>query len=99
MSIINKVMKLNLEVIDDIGNICTVSSRDIEKVEVVYEEHDGWQEDISDVRLFDDLPENAKLLVRRIEALTRCTVGGFSVGPDREQTIVTNIDLQKYTTL
>ena len=48
----------------------------------------GWNEDISNVKSFDELPLNAKNYIRKIEELTKTEVVLFSVGPDREQTIL-----------
>lgn len=54
----------------------------------VYEEFEGWQEDISGVRNFSDLPYNAKKYLRCIEELAGVKVQLIGVGKDREQTIV-----------
>ena len=54
----------------------------------VYEEFDGWTEDISHVTSFDELPENAKKYIEGIERITKVPVKIFSVGPDKTQTIV-----------
>ncbi|MCF8053463.1 MAG: adenylosuccinate synthase [Desulfobacterales bacterium] len=54
----------------------------------VYENLPGWDEDISAVRRYEDLPENTKNYLRRIEELTETKIGIISVGPGREQTIV-----------
>ena len=56
----------------------------------IYEELDGWSEDISDCRSFDDLPKNAQAYVNRIEELCGARISGVGVGPDREQSIVIN---------
>lgn len=56
--------------------------------EPVYEEMPGWKEDITHVKSFDELPVNAQKYIRRIEELVHCPVIMFSVGPDREQTVV-----------
>ncbi len=53
----------------------------------IYESHPGWQEDISGVRHWDDLPEAAQRYIERIELLTGVCVGLVSVGPDREQNL------------
>lgn len=58
------------------------------RCEPVYEELPGWREDISKIRNFDELPENAKAYIRRIEEITGTPVGIVSVGPDRRQTII-----------
>ena len=54
----------------------------------VYEEFDGNFGDISKCRTFDELPENAKKYVRRIEELTNCKVKYLGTGPSREDIIV-----------
>jgi adenylosuccinate synthase len=53
----------------------------------VYEELPGWNEDTSGARRFEDLPENARAYVRRIEELLGAPVHLVSVGPEREQAI------------
>ncbi|WP_067936180.1 adenylosuccinate synthase [Alicyclobacillus kakegawensis] len=63
-------------------------SYQLERVTPVYEWHDGWQEDLSDCRRFEDLPEEAKGLIQRIETLVGVPIRFISVGPDRRQTIV-----------
>ena len=60
----------------------------IEDVEPVYEEMPGWQEDITNVKSFEELPVNCQNYIRKIEELVHCPVRMFSVGPDREQTVV-----------
>jgi adenylosuccinate synthase len=50
----------------------------------------GWQEDISGIREFKDLPENARLYLKRIEDLTETPIDIVSVGPGREETIIVN---------
>ncbi len=55
----------------------------------VYEEMEGWTEDISSIKEFDKLPAAVKNYVRRIEELCDCRVSSIGVGPGRDQ----NIDL------
>lgn len=59
-----------------------------EKCEPVYEELPGWSTDITEVRSFDELPENAKSYVKRLEELAGCPIVMVSVGPRRDQTIM-----------
>jgi adenylosuccinate synthase len=54
----------------------------------VYEYLDGWWEDISECRSFDDLPKNAQTYVRRIEELSGTRVSAIGVGPGRDQNVV-----------
>ncbi|MCM1010525.1 MAG: adenylosuccinate synthase [Fusobacterium sp.] len=56
-------------------------------LEPVYETHKGWCEDLTGIRDFDALPENAKKYILRLEELLGVPVSIVSVGPDREQTI------------
>ncbi|MCP8617229.1 adenylosuccinate synthase [Salirhabdus salicampi] len=56
--------------------------------EAIYEELPGWQEDITDVKAFDELPKETQNYVTRISELTGVDIAIFSVGPDREQTNV-----------
>ena len=56
----------------------------------VFETLPGWPEDISDVRKIEDLPQNAKNYLSRIEELTETPINIISVGPGRDQTIIVN---------
>jgi adenylosuccinate synthase len=58
--------------------------------EPVYETLPGWEEDISGLRRYDDLPKNVRSYLKRIEELTGVPVQIVSVGPEREQTIILN---------
>ncbi|SNS53538.1 Adenylosuccinate synthetase [Anaerovirgula multivorans] len=58
------------------------------KCKPIYEEVDGWQEDITKVDKYEDLPENAKNYIAKIEAYVGLPVKIVSVGPKRNQTIV-----------
>lgn len=53
----------------------------------LYIELPGWQEDITGVTSFEELPQAAKQYIRKIEELTKTEIALFSVGPDRKQTI------------
>ncbi len=59
------------------------------RVTPVYEEMPGWKQEISDVRAFGDLPKEARDYVHRIEGLLGVPVDMISVGPERDQAIVT----------
>jgi adenylosuccinate synthase len=54
----------------------------------VYEFLDGWNEDISSARAFEDLPKNAQTYVRTLEELSGAPFWAIGVGPGREQTVV-----------
>ncbi len=60
---------------------------DLAKVEPVYEEMPGWEEDISQCAAWEQLPAAARAYFDRVEELAGVPVAIISVGPGREQTI------------
>ena len=50
----------------------------------------GWNEDISGIREYDNLPDALKKYIEFIEKNTGVPVTMVSVGPDREETIFRN---------
>lgn len=58
------------------------------KVTPVYETLQGWTESTIGITKFDDLPDNAKTYIKRIEELVGCPVDIISTGADRAETIV-----------
>jgi adenylosuccinate synthase len=54
----------------------------------IYEYFEGWQEDISAARTFEDLPQAAQTYVLELEKISGARISTIGVGPDREQTIV-----------
>lgn len=63
------------------------SLEDLAKCEPVYEEFDGWGDEVADARSYDELPENAKKYLKRIEEFTGTNISIVSVGPKRDQTM------------
>lgn len=54
----------------------------------VYEEMDGWSEDISKAKTMDELPVNTRKYIERLEALAGVDISLVSVGPERKETIM-----------
>jgi adenylosuccinate synthase len=54
----------------------------------ICEEMDGWTEEISEARAYDELPPQARAYVARLEELAGIPIDIISVGPEREQTIL-----------
>jgi adenylosuccinate synthase len=54
----------------------------------VYIELPGWDKDISKIRRFKDLPQNAQSYVLEIEKKIECPIKYISVGPEREAIII-----------
>ncbi|MFZ5872233.1 MAG: adenylosuccinate synthase [Actinomycetota bacterium] len=65
-----------------------VSQTDVHHAVPVYEHLDGWSEDISGARSFDDLPKNAQRYVLALEEMSGSRFSAIGVGPEREQTVV-----------
>ena len=60
----------------------------LERCKPVFIELPGWNEEITEIRDFEKLPDNAKQYLRKIEELTNTEIAIVSVGPDRTQTII-----------
>lgn len=58
---------------------------ELEGCEPVYEEFDGWTEDISAAKSIKDLPKNAVAYLRAVEKFVDCKIKMVGVGPDRTQ--------------
>jgi len=61
---------------------------DFHHAKPVYEYLDGWTEDISQARTFDELPAAAQRYLLRLEQISGVRVSSIGVGPGREATIV-----------
>ena len=64
-----------------------VNQTDFHHAKPIYEELEGWQEDISGCRRFEDLPANAQAYVLRLEELIGARVSAIGVGPGRDEII------------
>ena len=65
-----------------------MTQTDFHHAKPIYEYFDGWNESISDAKTLDELPENARKYVHKLEELSGCRISAIGVGPDRDQTIV-----------
>ncbi|MET0403870.1 MAG: adenylosuccinate synthase [Cystobacter sp.] len=61
---------------------------DLARVKPLYETLPGWDDKLAGVRTFDELPENAKRYVRRVEEICGVPVTCISVGADRGETVL-----------
>ena len=74
-------------------NEVPASLKVLAEVEPVYETFDGWMTDISGIRKYEELPENARKYLERMAEVTGIALGIVSVGPNRDQTIILAKDL------
>jgi adenylosuccinate synthase len=66
----------------------TSSTTKLYDYEPIYEVLDGWDEDITKARSYEELPENAKKYIEFIENYLGINVYLVSVGPERSQNII-----------
>ena len=64
-----------------------VNQSDVHHAKPIYEYLDGWWEDITHCRTFEELPANAQAYVLRVEELVGARVSAIGVGPAREEII------------
>ncbi|MBL6735437.1 MAG: adenylosuccinate synthase [Shewanellaceae bacterium] len=73
------------------GHIETVppmASEDYERVEPVYEYMPGWQETTEGLTQLEQLPQNARAYIKRLETLLETPIDIISTGPDRVETMI-----------
>ena len=66
----------------------TSSTTKLYNYEPLYEELDGWEEDLTKVTSYDELPKNAQKYIEFIEKHLGINVYLVSVGPERNQNII-----------
>jgi adenylosuccinate synthase len=59
----------------------------LKEIEIEYIELPGWEEDLSKVRKYQDLPKNARLYVEKIEELVGCKINYIGTGVGRDDMI------------
>ena len=60
----------------------------LDSAEPVYETVGGWSDDISSIKNYEDLPENAKTYLKAIEDFIEVPITFISVGPERTENII-----------
>ena len=101
----DKVIITKLDVLDELKTIKICTSykykgetynsvpgkpRFLDICEPVYEEHPGWEADTSNITSYNDLPENARKYLDRIQELIGTEIMLVSVGKSRKQTLIYN---------
>ena len=85
----------NLKIVTDyktedgkIIDYLTSSTEKLYNYEPIYKDLAGWSEDITKVRSYDELPDNAQKYIEFIEEYLGINVYLVSVGPERSQNII-----------
>lgn len=74
--------KLDGEVLKDFPD-----TPDLGRCTPIYEEWKGWMTPTQDIRKYDDLPQEARDFIERVETLAEVDIYAISVGPERDQMI------------
>ena len=72
-----------------------LTQTDFHHAEPIYETMPAWDEDITECREFEDLPQKAQDYVLRLEELSGAPISYIGVGPGRDQTIVRHDIMQR----
>ena len=64
------------------------SAESLEKIQPVYESLDGWMSTTKGMTDLNDLPNEAKALIHKIESFAGSPVHMISTGPDRKENII-----------
>ena len=85
---INSVTELCITKLDVMGSFKSIKACiDYEDGKPIYETFQGWLEEISDIKKFENLPIPAQKYISYIEDYLKVPVTVVSVGPDRDQTV------------
>ena len=74
-------------------DILPFGSDSVVNCEPIYETMAGWSESTAGLKNYDELPENAKKYLKRIEEIIETPIDIISTGPDRVETILINNQL------
>ena len=102
---VTQLVITKIDVLDKLEalNLCTAYSFEGEEstdlpydlcsydIQPVYQSHAGWETDLTKTKSFDELPENAKTYVNRLEGLLETPITMVSTGPERKQLIFKGI--------
>jgi len=75
---------------DAVLNNLPLGPADLSHFEPIFEDLPGWDVDLSMLRYWQDLPEEARDYIKAIEKVSGVPVTIISVGPERDQVIIRN---------
>lgn len=88
LSYMDKIPVCSHYIIDGEKTDCFPFPAVLKNARPVIEYMDGWQQDISGIRCFEDLPKEAKEYIKYIEKAIGCPITYISVGPERDSIII-----------
>jgi adenylosuccinate synthase len=99
---INRLAVTKLDVLSGLGKVCLCKAyrrdghsitdlpmgpADLNGYEPIYQEVDGWNEDLGNVRRWADLPAAARVYLEAVADMADVPIGLVSVGPERSQIV------------
>ncbi len=69
-------------------DVLPLSADEFEGCEPKYIEMPGWNTSTIGITNYDELPENARLYIEKVESLTGVAIDIISTGPDRVETVI-----------
>jgi adenylosuccinate synthase len=86
-------IKICTEYQQDADDLVFAECMELENVKPSYIECEGWSEPTAGVNSYENIPENAKLFIKKIEEVCGIPVDIISTGPDDQSTILMKSDL------
>ena len=105
---IDSMVVTKLDVLDSFDTIKVLTSYDLDGKEITempstadelsrvkqnYIELPGWKQSLEEIKSLEELPTECRDYIDKISDLVDCKVSGFSVGPDRSQTVIYSKEL------
>ncbi len=105
---IDSLVVTKLDVLDSFEKIKVLTSYELDGKEIKempstadellrvkqnYIEMPGWKQSLEQIKSLDELPAECKDFLEKIKELVECEISGFSVGPDRNQTVIYSNEL------
>ena len=100
---INGIALTKLDVLDDLDHIQMCVGYELNgnkidylpaavddqlKVKPIYKTFQGWKSSTKGIKIFKDLPENAKKYIKELEQFIETKVSSISTSPERNDTIL-----------
>ena len=78
---------IGYEINERIYQVYPINYDDSKGINILYKEFEGWDEDITEIKDYEDLPYNCKRFVEYIEGYLETKITSISVGEKSDQTI------------
>ena len=78
---------IGYEIDERIYQVYPINYDEAKEINILYKEFDGWEEDISNITDYDDLPYNCRRFIEYIEGYLETKIELISVGAKTNQSI------------